>query len=97
MGKHYETEYKEYVSKMVVEEGRKAKELSYELEIPYGTLIKWIRGYKNNLQAGETKEKYVTPKDHDRAINQKDKEIEKLKEENAILKKAMHIFTQNPE
>lgn len=97
MGKHYEEEYKEYVSKMVVEEGRKATDLAYELEIPYGTLTKWVQAYKKRNQHDGQREKYVTPKEHEKALSQKDKEIERLKEENAILKKAMHIFTQNPE
>ena len=97
MGKHYEKEYKEYVSKLIVEEGRKPKELAYELEIPYGTMIKWIRNYRKQHQTDKKQEKYVTPTDHEKALSQKEKEIQRLKEENEILKKAMHIFTQHQE
>lgn len=35
MGKHFSQEYKEYVSKLVVEEGRKASEVAFELELSY--------------------------------------------------------------
>jgi transposase len=38
MGKHYDRRYKDYVAKLFVEEGRIAKQLAYELEIPYSTV-----------------------------------------------------------
>ena len=48
MGKHHSQEYKEYVSKLIVEEGRKAREVAYELEIPYKTLISWVKVYRES-------------------------------------------------
>ena len=97
MGKHHDQEYKEYVSKLIVEEGRKAREVAYELEIPYGTVSKWVANYKRKTQAGKSTDKYITPSEHEKVLSQKDKEIQKLKEENEILKKAMHIFTKHQE
>lgn len=35
MGKYRDQEYKEYVAKLIVEKGRVAKEIAYELELPY--------------------------------------------------------------
>lgn len=95
MGKHHDQEYKDYVSKLVVEEGRVQREVAYELQIPTGTLSRWVKNYKKKTQAGKPTEKYVTPTEHDKALSQRDKEIQKLKEENEILKKAMHIFTKH--
>lgn len=97
MGKHRDPEYKEYVTKLVVEEGRKAKQVAFELEIPYGTLMNWIADYKIKMKADENPEKYITPSEHQKILSQRDKEIQRLKEENEILKKAMHIFTKNQE
>jgi len=97
MGKHRDAEYKEYVSKLVIEEGRKIKQVAYELEIPYGTLSKWVSEYKRKINAGKETEKYITPSEHEKILRQKDKEIQRLKEDNEILKKAMHIFTKNQE
>lgn len=96
MGKHYDQEYKQYVSKLIVDEGRVAREVSYELDIPYGTLCRWVQHYKKQKKAGDGSlaEKYITPSEHEKALGVRDKEIRKLKEENEILKKAMHIFTQ---
>ncbi|WP_456273553.1 transposase [Bacillus sp. AK031] len=91
MGKHYSSEYKEYVCKMVVEEGRKASEVAYELEIPYTTMTKWVQKYK---QAKNSKHDYVTPSEFEKLKKQHEKEMKALQEENEILKKAMHIFTK---
>ena len=95
MGKHYTHEYKEYVSKLIIEEGRKAKELAYELEIPYSTIRNWVKAYKDKINPGQEKEKYITPKDLEKLKKQHEKELEELREENEILKKAMHIFSKN--
>lgn len=97
MGKHHNQEYKEYVSKLIVEEGRKVREVAYELEIPYGTLSRWVADYKQKKRSGKSTDKYITPSEHEKVLSQKDKEIQKLKEENEILKKAMHIFTKHQE
>ncbi|QQZ09393.1 transposase [Heyndrickxia vini] len=93
MGKHHSQEYKEYVSKLVVEEGRKATEVAYELEIPYKTLIIWVKAYREKLNS--KKPDYITPKELEDLKKQHEREIEQLREENEILKKAMHIFTKS--
>lgn len=97
MGKHQNKEYKEYVSKLVVEEGRKAKELAYELEIPYKTLCRWVAAYRQKVTGNQTKETYITPSELEILKKQHEKELQQLREENEILKKAMHIFTKNQE
>lgn len=93
MGKHHSQEYKEYVSKLVVEEGRKATEVAYELEIPYKTLIIWVKAYREKLNSKKTD--YITPKELEELKKQHEREMEQLREENEILKKAMHIFTKS--
>lgn len=97
MGKHFSQEYKDYVSKLVVEEGRKATDVAYELEISYKTVSRWVKTYKDNINANQSGEVYITPSELEKLKKQHEKEIQQLKEENEILKKAMHIFTKNPE
>ena len=97
MGKHFSQEYKEYVSKLVVEEGRKKTDVAYELEISYKTLCRWVKNYREELNANQPGESYITPSELEKLKKQHEKEIQQLKEENEILKKAMHIFTKNPE
>lgn len=95
MGKHRDPEYKDYVAKLVVEEGRVARQVAYELEIPYSTVSGWVSAYKEKHNVG--KEKYLTPKEVDSLQKQHAKELQQLKEENEILKKAMRIFTKSQE
>ncbi|MBO0959047.1 transposase [Neobacillus sp. MM2021_6] len=95
MGKHHDQEYKDYVSKLVVEEGRKASDLARELELSYKTLSGWVAAYKKKNQGDQSKENYITPSELEMLKKQHEKEIQQLREENEILKKAMHIFTKN--
>ncbi|MBP2241485.1 transposase [Cytobacillus eiseniae] len=97
MGKHFSLEYKEYVSKLVVEEGRKASDVAYELEISYKTICRWVKIYKDRLIANQSGVVSISPSELEKLKKQHEKEIQQLKEENEILKKAMHIFTKNPE
>lgn len=106
MRKHREAEYKEYVCRLVVEEKQKMSEVSRNLDIPYGTLRRWIDKYKQSLKDPapslqdsnqEQNKQYLTPSDYHQELKQQEKEIQKLQEENEILKKAMHVFTKNRE
>jgi transposase len=95
MGKHFSQEYKEYASKLVVDEGRKATDVAYELEISYKSLSRWVKDYKEKINLTHTPENYLTPKELEKLMKQHEKELQQLREENEILKKAMHIFTKN--
>lgn len=96
MGKHLSKEYKEYVAKMVVEEGRKATDVAHELEISYSSIMRWVRHFREEKTADKSPE-YMTPSDLEKLKKQHEKEMKSLQEENEILKKAMHIFTKKPE
>jgi transposase len=87
-------EYREYVAKLVVEEGRKATDVAYELEISYQSVLRWVKSYKEKYKVNQTE--YVTSSELEKLKKQHEKELDALKEENEILKKAMHIFTQKP-
>ncbi|WP_419882302.1 transposase [Peribacillus sp. B-H-3] len=79
------------------EEGRKITDVAYELEIPYSTLSKWVSAHRRNKKVSVTEEKYVTPSELKKIENNYEKKMRELEEENEILKKAMRIFTKNPE
>ncbi|SFQ31363.1 transposase [Salibacterium halotolerans] len=96
MSKPYNQEYKDYVAKLVVDEERQGKELAYELEIPYSTMRKWVTHYRE-VKDRKPGENYLTPSELEKERRKHEKEVQQLREENEILKKAMHIFTKNPE
>ena len=95
MGKHYDQEYKDYVSKLIVEEGRKASDVARELEISPKTISGWVAGYRTKRNAAKTTETYITPTELEKLKKQHEKELAEAREEIEILKKAMHIFTKN--
>jgi transposase len=92
---NHTNEYKEYVAKLVVQEGKKQSDVARELEISPKTISRWVAAYKNKLNAGKTSENYITPTEHDKLKEQHEKELQQLREENEILKKAMHFFSKN--
>jgi len=106
MRKSYDLEYKEYVSRMVVEEDRSVSELSRELSISRSTLSDWVQDYKEKVGWVEKYEKkkkdqepivYKTPTDYEKELKAEREKNEQLERENNILKKAMHVFTENHE
>lgn len=94
MGKHYDLEYKMQVAKLVVEEGKKAAELARDLDISIGTLRNWIDAYRKKKESGFIGSGNLGP--DVKVVNDLEKQIRDLQEENEILKKAMHIFTKKP-
>jgi transposase len=90
-------EYREYVAKLVVDEGKKMSHLSRELDIPHQSLSRWVNEYKQKIKFPTPKEDYITPTEQKKRDDAYQKRIRELEEENEILKKAMHFFTKKPE
>lgn len=94
--KKYTPEFREFVAKMVIKDGKRIIDLSNELEIPYDTLQKWVYRYrqKEKQEVTDAQSKLLTASEYkDMFEEEKMKRLE-LEEEVEILKKAMHIFTQ---
>lgn len=94
MGKHYDREYKIQVAQMVVDDGKKPSELAKNLDIPVGTLRKWVTAYKEKMQDGFVGSGNIPPEL--KPMKELEKENVELRQELEILKKALHIFTKNP-
>ena len=95
MTKRSTPEYRDYIVKLVVEEGRKATQLAFELGIGESTIRRWVKEYRDQKAAETQGVQYVTPTELKRVQNEYEKKLRALEEENAILKKAMHIFAKN--
>jgi len=109
MPKYYDLEYREYVCRLVLEEDRVIAELARELNIAPGTISRWLKEFKmktgwvdkhqelKEKQAHAMDQSYKTPTDYEKELKEQHKQLQQLKEENAFLKKAMHVFTQSRE
>lgn len=96
MGRKYDQDFKLYLTKMVVEEGKKQTAVSREMDVPLGTLNRWVGEYKKKQNAEENGVEYLTPSEQKKKESDYDKRIRDLHEENESLKKAMHNFSRNP-
>lgn len=94
--KKYAPEFKEYVCKLIVLDGHKMVKVSKELNIPYDTLQKWVLRYKNKRKDEEmnAQSQLLTASEYKEMYDDLLKQKLEIQEENEILKKAMHIFTQ---
>lgn len=94
--RNYDPDFKEYLCKLVVQDGRKMIDLSRELDIPYSSLENWVSNYKKRLaKAKRDEQKQLKSATEYKADNEMLlQENLDLKEELEILKKAMRIFTQ---
>jgi transposase len=94
--KTYPKEFKDYVTKLVVLDGRKIVDTCEELNIPYDTLQKWVASYRKQQQEAELsrQSKLFTASEYKEMYEAERRKNLEMEEEMAILKKAMHIFAQ---
>lgn len=87
-------EMREYLVKLVVEDGRKATELGYEHGINPARIRDWVRTYKKNQELASDVQ-LSSSTELKKRIAELEKNEKELKEENEILKKAMHVFAKS--
>lgn len=102
MGEHrkrYNEEFKKQTVKYIQEQTKSLGEICEELDIPKSTLHQWISQYRQfeheSLGAPEkVRQLEQLLKEKEQETRRRERENEDLKEELAILKKALHIFSK---
>lgn len=94
--KSYSPEFREYVVKQIVLDGHKIVDVSQKLDIPYDTLQKWVYRFKKRQKeaALQAQNQLLTASEYKEMYEAEKRTKLELQEEIDILKKAMHIFTQ---
>jgi|SRR5699024_2095832 len=92
MMRTYDQDFKDFATKLVMEENKPMAEVGRELDIPYGTLSRWVEKYKKEEKRKAEQLEYVTPSEHKKREKELLDKIKDLEEENAIIKKAARIF-----
>jgi len=91
----YDKEFKREAVRLVLEEGRKASEVERNLGIGRSTVSRWIREFKEDPEyAFPGKGRLKAPDDELRKLQ---RENERLRRERDILKKAVAIFSKDPD
>ena len=89
-------EYKIESVRQYVKNGRGLTFTARELGVPNTTLNGWVKKYMSQINSSNKNEK-PPKKDYESLLKEKDKYIQTLEEEVAILKKSIGIFTRNPQ
>lgn len=97
MSKRYDREFREFILKLIVEEFQPQSQVSREHEIPVSTVSRWVREYRRDHKLQSEELQYFTAAEIKKVEKQYADRIKDLEEENAILKKAAHIFMKNPD
>ena len=92
----YTKEYKIESVKQYLKNGRGLTFTARELGVPNTTLNGWVKKYMSQINSTNKKEK-SPKKDYESLLKEKDKYIQTLEEEVAILKKSIGIFSRNPQ
>lgn len=96
---HYNEEFKKRTVKFVQEQTKAVPEIAEELNIPVGTLRQWLAKYRefdNEPLASpdRIRELEMQLLELQRQKDEANRDNNELREELAILKKAMHIFSK---
>ena len=97
----YTEEFKRQTVKFAQEQRQKKtmRDIAQELDIPLSCLHKWMTQYRNFENEPLAAEERILQleqqlRDQERYIKEKDHELTATKEELAIVKKAVHIFSR---
>ena len=93
MTKQYDKEFKLHAVQMVLESGKPASQVARELDVSQKTLYGWMSRYKQDPSTPFIGSGNLKP--DAKALRDLERENRELREENAILKKAMRIFTND--
>lgn len=85
-GRDFKPEMKLHCCRMVEKDGMKVPEVCKQFELDRQTLHRWIREYKELGEGAFTDKSLVTRAS---LVKKQQREIERLQEENEILKKAI--------
>jgi transposase len=91
--KSYNEEFKKQTVQYIQEQTKTVAELALELDVPAKTLHQWLGKYRKFQSEPVSSPEKV--RELERQLKERDQQLADLAEEMAILKKAVHIFS-NP-
>ena len=90
----YDPDFKREAVRLVVEEGLRIREVERDLGITHGVLKDWVRKHRDHQDAAFAGS--VEPQSPEAELKKLRKENDRLKRERDILKKAVAIFSTDP-
>jgi transposase len=92
--RRYDPEFKREAVRLVAEEGLGVREVERNLGITYGVLKGWVQKHRDHQDAAFVGR--IDPQSPEAELKQLRKDFEQLRRERDILKKAVAIFSTDP-
>jgi transposase len=96
MARRYEEEFKRQAVELLIHSGKTLRQVAKELDVSEYSLILWKKAYLGQQGRAEINGQMKSPEEMAKLIGQQQKEIEYLKRQREILKKAMSILGEEP-
>ena len=94
MNEHHSKEFKKEAVRLVIQSGRKIKQIAEELGVNFWTLKGWAKKYDREERAMLISQGLkMSPEEENRILR---KELADVAEERDILKKAIAVFSKKP-
>ncbi len=90
--RRFTPEYKKEIIKLVTEQGKRATHVARDIGVSEATVRGWVKKYKEHGENAFPGRGNLMPEDEE--IRKLKKKLADIEEENAILKKAIRIFTK---
>ena len=90
----YDQAFKLEAVRLVLEEGRKASEVERQLGIGKNIVARWVRQFTDDPQHAFPGKGQLKPADQE--LRELRRELQRVKQERDILKKAVAIFSEDP-
>ena len=95
--KRYDEEFKRQAVELVIHSGKTQAQIARELGVSDYSLTLWKRAYLGHLKPAQMEGEQLSPEQMFDKIRQQQREIEYLKRQREILKKAMSILGEEPQ
>ena len=94
--KRYDAEFKRSAVEMVIHGGKALTQVARELGVSEYSLHLWRKAQLSRMQPAEVDGQAMSPQEMVKEIRRQQKEIEWLRQQREILKKAMSILGETP-
>ena len=96
MARRYDEEFKRQAVELVLHSGKAQRQVARELDVSDYSLTLWKKAYLGQQKPTEIEGQMKSPEEMAKIIREQHKEIEYLKRQREILKKAMSILGEEP-
>ena len=96
MARRYEEEFKRQAVELLLHSGKTQRQVARELDVSDYSLTLWKKAYLGQQKPAEIEGQMKSPEEMAKIIREQHKEIEYLKRQREILKKAMSILGEEP-